>query len=96
MSPETALIAISPKLYRDFSTWQIWHNFSPDHGNATIFSRIHVYKFQVDKVPLHFACQHGHVEIVKVLINGGAHLNSVDMVRAQFLRYLIGYKNGLF
>ena len=36
--------------------------------------------WQVDKTPLHFACQHGHIDIVKVLVEGGALINAVDMV----------------
>ena len=36
--------------------------------------------FKVDKAPIHFACQHGHSDIVKMLVSGGAHVNAVDMV----------------
>jgi len=42
----------------------------------------------VDKAPLHFACQHGHADIVKLLVSGGAHVNAADMVSSSLTPYL--------
>ena len=36
--------------------------------------------FQVDRTPLHMAAQHGHKQVVDLLISSGACANNTDMV----------------
>ena len=35
----------------------------------------------MDRTPIHLAAQHGHFDIVDLLIAGGASVNHTDMVR---------------
>lgn len=44
---------------------------------------------QVDRTPIHLAAQHGHIDIVDLLIAGGASVNHIDMVNTDLMHQLV-------
>lgn len=43
---------------------------------------------QVDRTPIHLAAQNGHIDIVDLLIAGGASVNHTDMVLQLYFTFL--------
>lgn len=56
--------------------------YEPRVAKTTFRKSVHsLFLFQVDRTPIHLAAQHGHFDIVDLLIAGGASVNHTDMVR---------------